>query len=60
MCQLKDSWDAIRVLDEEENWAERNRVLSRSDHEQLVKCAKVCTPNVVRLLCAWVGCGKQC
>lgn len=36
-----DSWEAIRSLDEEENWLERNRVLSKSDHMMLLDCAKV-------------------
>lgn len=36
-----DTWDAIRSLDEEENWTERNRVLSKVDHLENIKCAKV-------------------
>ena len=36
-----DSWDAIRSLDEEENWTERNRVVSKTDHLENIKCAKV-------------------
>ena len=36
-----DSWDAIRSLDEEENWVERNRVLSKTDHLVLIEYAKV-------------------
>ena len=36
-----EGWEAIRGLDEEENWAERNRVLSKKDHLQLVESARV-------------------
>ena len=36
-----DTWDAIRSLDEEENWTERNRVLSKTDHLENIQCAKV-------------------
>lgn len=36
------NWEAIRSLDEEENWVERNRVLSKADHLEIVENAKVC------------------
>ena len=36
-----EGWDAIRDLDNEENWAERNRVVSRTDHLQLMESAEV-------------------
>lgn len=36
------NWEAIRSLDEEENWVERNRVLSKTDHLDIVANAKVC------------------
>lgn len=38
---MSDEWDAIRVLDEKENWIERTAVLSKDDHAHLVQCAKV-------------------
>ncbi len=38
---MSDEWDAIRVLDEKENWIERTAVVSKTDHEHLVQCAKV-------------------
>ncbi len=40
---MMDSWEAIRSLDEEENWTERNRVLSKDDHLLLNDYAKVLT-----------------
>lgn len=39
--EMEGGWDAIRGLDEEENWAERNRVLSKKDHLELMESAKV-------------------
>ena len=39
---MEDQWEAIRDLDEKENWIERTAVLSRDDHLQLLQCAKVC------------------
>ena len=38
---MADQWEAIRDLDEKENWIERTAVLSREDHHQLLQCAKV-------------------
>lgn len=35
------NWEAIRNLDEEENWSERNMVLSKEDHLDLMKAARV-------------------
>ena len=35
------NWEAIRSLDEEELWCERNRVLSKADHLDIVNNAKV-------------------
>lgn len=40
------NWEAIRSLDEEENWVERNRVLSKTDHLEIVANAKVCMQTV--------------
>ena len=34
-------WEHIRELDEVENWAERNRVVSKSDHLLYNQCAQV-------------------
>ena len=36
-----EAWEHIRELDEGENWAERNRVVSKSDHLLYSKCAQV-------------------
>lgn len=36
-----DSWGAIRDLDEEVNWVERNQVLSKADHILLLESARV-------------------
>jgi hypothetical protein len=38
------NWEAIRCLDEEENWIERNRVLSKADHVEILANAQVCVP----------------
>lgn len=35
------NWEAIRSLDEDENWVERNRVVSKNDHLETVDNAKV-------------------
>lgn len=35
------SWSHIRELDEEENWAERTRVVSKEDHLLYARCAQV-------------------
>lgn len=35
------NWEAIRSLDEEENWSERNSVLSKTNHVELMEVAKV-------------------
>jgi len=37
-----DGWNAIRDLDEEVTWAERNAVVSKTDHFNLLESAKVC------------------
>ena len=42
------NWDAIRSLDEEESWSERNRVLSKADHQELVEAAKVGRLRLIR------------
>ena len=34
-------WDQIRALDEQENWSERNSVVSKQDHMFYTSCAKV-------------------
>lgn len=39
--QVDDSWEAVRVLDDAEKWAERNRVLSKADHSELIHYAQV-------------------
>ena len=39
--QVCDTWEAVRALDEAENWAERTRVLSKADHTELIHYAKV-------------------
>ena len=36
-----DSWEAIRSLDEDEKWTERNLVVSKADHLEFMECAKV-------------------
>ena len=43
MC---DTWEAVRALDEAENWAERTRVLSKADHTELIHYAKVWYSNM--------------
>ena len=40
----QDSWEAVRVLDEAENWAVRNEVVTKSSHNELVGIAKVKKP----------------
>ena len=39
--QTHDNWDAVRVLDDAENWAERNEVLFKEDHTERTQFAKV-------------------
>ena len=40
----QDTWEAVRVLDEAENWAVRNEVVTKSSHNELVGIAKVKKP----------------
>lgn len=41
LFQVCDTWEAVRALDDAENWAERTRVLSKADHTELIDYAKV-------------------
>ena len=41
LFQVCDTWEAVRALDEAENWAERTRVLSKADHTELIHQATV-------------------
>ncbi len=38
---MSDEWEAIRNLDDKENWIERTSVLSKDDHQHLLQCAEV-------------------
>ena len=40
-----EGWEHIRELDEEENWSERTKVLSKGDHMCHIQYAKVRKPE---------------
>jgi len=56
-----EAWEHIRELDEVENWAERNRVVSKSDHLLYNQCAQVGVWDLVGgggggfFFCFWGG-----
>lgn len=47
ILQAHDNWEAVRILDDAENWAERNEVLFKEDHTELVHFAKVNYNNYI-------------
>ena len=49
---MSDEWEAIRSLDDKENWIERTSVLSKDDHQHLLLCAEVnCTIRTCMHMC---------
>ena len=40
-AKLLHDWQAIRNLDEEENWTERTQVVTKEDHELYTEAARV-------------------
>ncbi|XP_064383174.1 transforming acidic coiled-coil-containing protein 3-like isoform X2 [Halichondria panicea] len=47
---MSDEWEAIRSLDDKENWIERTSVLSKDDHQHLLLCAEEILNDVLDTL----------